>query len=126
MTWTIDPRKFADQVRADHRAVCVKAATLVDQVVVNASPFDTGRFRGNWIPTIGASSDAQRGVIDLPGIFAEAKRVFESAPLYPVIYLSNNLPYAQRLNEGHSGQAPAGFVETAVDIAVGVIKRGEL
>ncbi len=30
------------------------------------------------------------------------------------IYITNNLPYIRRLNDGYSKQAPAGFVERAV------------
>jgi formaldehyde-activating enzyme involved in methanogenesis len=32
--------------------------------------------------------------------------------------VSNNVPYINRLNEGHSAQAPAGFVQQAVAKAV--------
>jgi len=31
-----------------------------------------------------------------------------------VIYLTNNLPYAQRLEEGYSQQAPAGMVALTI------------
>ena len=32
-----------------------------------------------------------------------------------VAYITNNVPYINKLNDGHSSQAPAHFVEAAID-----------
>lgn len=34
------------------------------------------------------------------------------------LYIANNSPYIGRLNQGHSNQAPAGFVETGISSGV--------
>jgi hypothetical protein len=38
------------------------------------------------------------------------------------LYESNNAPYINQLNLGHSNQAPVGFVETAIDQALAKIQ----
>lgn len=38
--------------------------------------------------------------------------------LSDTIYISNNLPYIRPLNDGHSTQAPAGFVDAAIQRGV--------
>ena len=39
------------------------------------------------------------------------------------VYISNNLPYIQRLNDGYSQQAPENFVESAVQVAEGRLRE---
>lgn len=34
------------------------------------------------------------------------------------VFISNNVPYIVYLNQGSSSQAPPGFVETAVEVAI--------
>ncbi len=38
------------------------------------------------------------------------------------LFLSNNVPYISRLNDGSSGQAPAGFVQAAIARASGELR----
>ena len=45
---------------------------------------------------------------------AEATALVSGVKAGDTVYISNNLEYIQALNEGHSQQAPAGFVEKAV------------
>ncbi len=80
--------------------------------VILRSPVDTGRFRGNWQVAIGAVPD---GALDLtdPGGAATVSTATAAAmglKAGDVIYLANNLPYAMRLEFGHSSQAPGGMV----------------
>ncbi|ARO24744.1 hypothetical protein TAL182_CH02998 [Rhizobium sp. TAL182] len=80
--------------------------------VVLKSPVDTGRFRGNWNVSI---DTADRSVSDATdkggsGTIAKGSAVINTVPPYRVIWLSNNLPYARRLETGWSKQAPAGVV----------------
>lgn len=81
--------------------------------VVQKSPVDTGRFKGNWnvsqsVPNFTATqaANAARGE-------SEAQKALSFAA-GGVVYLSNGLPYARRLEYGYSGQAPAGMVRLSV------------
>lgn len=86
--------------------------------LVLASPVDTGRFRGNWQVDIGRDPLAELEGADKSGagtISRGAATIKGAAPFREVI-IANNLPYGPRLNDGWSRQAPAGFVEAAVDL----------
>jgi hypothetical protein len=89
--------------------------------VILASPVDTGRFRGNWQMDVGRFIDEELDVEDKSGaitITRELAKLRGSSSPFTIITIQNNLPYAGRLNDGWSRQAPAGFVEAAVDQAV--------
>lgn len=71
-----------------------------------------GRFRANWqhgfgSPAIGALDD-----IDPSGgvSIAHIQSGVEGNPAAGVHFISNNLPYAQRLEDGYSSQAPSGMI----------------
>lgn len=75
-----------------------------------------GRFKGNWTVTIGSPSVGETGRIDPSG--NETRIAGNVAAGYAkagdVIYIMNNVPYAQRLEYGWSKQAPAGMVRVTV------------
>jgi hypothetical protein len=94
-----------------------KVVLAADSTIVLATPVDTGRARGNWLPSIGTPrEEALLDKFDPSGqnAIAEAVALVSSVKPGDTVYISNNLEYIQALNEGHSQQAPAGFVEKAV------------
>jgi hypothetical protein len=71
-----------------------------------------GRFRGNWQLGIGIIPAGETGRID-PSGSATLGTIIASIPDQPagtIAYLSNNVPYAQRIEDGWSRQAPQGLV----------------
>lgn len=108
-------------------------ANLVAAPPEGGTPVDTGWARANWIPRIGepfrgtagtreqaeagnvSGAEQGAGQVAMLGYRLERGRV----------YISNNVPYIVRLNEGSSRQAPRGFVQAAVAKAVRVdLRRG--
>ena len=88
----------------------ITAAML--QGVVLKSPVDTGTFRGNHRVSIGSvdyTKDFQK--IDKSGTTAIADGMAKvlSIQIGMRVFISNNLPYAVALENGHSGQAPLGI-----------------
>lgn len=81
---------------------------LIDQRIVQESPFDTGVFKNNWLMSIGSPSNEILEDGDVSGSKAieRARQVVMDYPLssLPDLWLVNNLPYAARLNNGWSGQ----------------------
>jgi hypothetical protein len=75
-----------------------------------------GRARANWIPTLNVPATAAVEKRDKAGAATMAllAPVTADFKLGDQIWLSSNIKYIQRLNEGHSTQAPAGFVELAI------------
>lgn len=87
------------------------AMELLSRVVMK-SPVDTGRFRGNWTVSLNAPDISVTDGVDPSGgaTIARGSSVITGMREPQVVYVSNNLPYAQRLEEGSSKQAPAGMV----------------
>ena len=83
-----------------------------------ATPVKSGRARGNWntsIDTVDGSTNDQANEINFAGATAAAAKWV----MGQTFYISNNLPYIKRLNDGYSKQAPANFVEIGVAQAKG-------
>lgn len=96
-----------------------KVALAVDAQLVLTTPVDTGRARSNWISSLN-TPDVR---IVEPGTVPNIPGVAEKYTLSDTILITNSLPYIKPLNEGHSKQAPAGFVELAVQAGVDAVNR---
>jgi hypothetical protein len=119
-------------------AKAVKLTALaVDQTVVLATPVDTGRARANWQVQAGAApagvrdayvpgTGATTGAQNAQAAIEQGKIAISAATPGLAIHITNNLPYIGKLNEGHSAQAPAGFVEQAVQNGVATVRRTRL
>ena len=89
--------------------------------VLVESPVDTGRFRSNWMTSVGAPStetvEGTQKVRRAPASTAEVKEIEDEAKKLgdgvTSIHFTNNLDYAQQLEAGHSSQNE-GFVARAV------------
>lgn len=115
-----------DQFRRDMRRIIDKAKNKNDQLVsklcldmysrlVFKSPVDTGRFRANWQVGYGAPDTTITLATDLTGNAAVAKAEVELRGAGGnVVYLTNALPYAKRLEDGWSKQSPFGMVKLTV------------
>lgn len=84
--------------------------------LIRLTPVDTGRAKGNWfvgvnIPKREVNPERRQAqaLADGSTNIATARAI-----AYPEIIVSNNLPYIERLNNGHSMQAPKMFVETEI------------
>lgn len=95
-----------------------------------------GRFRGNWQIGFGNRPTGQTGIIDPSGAIALANgrdKLMAYDPMRTsLIYFTNNVPYATRLEFGWSSQRPEGMVRvTAANFrkwvaeAVEEVKRRE-
>jgi hypothetical protein len=119
-------RAMADLVGGNSTRLVRRVALAADTTVVLATPVDTGRARANWQigingPTNGVKypSPASPGSPESGAIEAlqEAASKIPAFNGEGTIHITNNLPYIKRLNEGYSKQAPAAFVEIAVQAA---------
>lgn len=126
MTFALDLQRFAEKTKDKADAaignIVVRVARELDRrspvgdASYWASPppkgYVGGRFRANWQLGIGAPQRTVRNAIDpngsiaLPAIIAEVPQQAAGK----VFWLSNSLPYAQRIEDGHSRQAPTGLV----------------
>jgi len=119
----------ADEIVDGVNRVVRATALVIDQAVVFSTPVDKGVARSNWRVGIGAaptgtipaySPGDELGVgetANAQAAIAQGSTVIGSRRPGQDIFIANNLPYIQPLNDGSSRQAPAGFVETAVQQA---------
>jgi hypothetical protein len=79
-----------------------------------------GRARANWIPTLGTPYNGMVERKDRQGAatIALLAPITADFRLGTTVWISNNLPYMDRLNNGHSTQAPVGFVEMAIEAGI--------
>lgn len=82
-----------------------------------------GRFKSNWMVSIG-SINLANGAEPGANALLRAKADTAQFELGDVIWISNNLPYAKRLEfEGWSKQAPAGMARLTMQDADQILKR---
>ena len=84
--------------------------------VIKDSPVDTGRFRGNWQTSTASPATGVTIDVDPSGSSAISAMtsLVQSLNDGRVTFLTNNLPYAERLEYGYSKQAPGGMVRKNV------------
>lgn len=111
--WSIPIERLAERAGLKLDTVTRKVTLDLFTSVVQKSPVDTGRFKGNWnVSTttpnlsLSATMNGARGL-------SEAQKAL-NIPAGGVAFLSNGLPYARRLEFGYSQQAPAGMVRLSV------------
>jgi hypothetical protein len=110
--------------RAGNELKQAVAITIVTELAYK-TPVDTSQALSNWQASIGVENKTQIKP-HFPGekgstqrssaeqTIALAREIIMQSKPGQVIYLTNWLPYIRRLNDGYSGQQPAGFIERAV------------
>ncbi len=93
--------------------------------VIMRTPVDKGRARANWQVAI---NSAPSGVLDLndkdgSATISAADAAMTGLKAGDTIYLANNLPYIQKLEDGSSKQAPAGMVALSVQDFQNIAKQ---
>ncbi|UNM17273.1 HK97 gp10 family phage protein [Pseudomonas sp. ArH3a] len=113
--WSVPPSLFAGVVEQDlSKKVRTIAIQCLNEVVMR-SPVDTGRFRANNQLSIGSPIYTSREEFDKNGGATILEGVAKLSGLepYTVVFIQNSLPYAEKLENGHSKQAPAGMFGAA-------------
>lgn len=88
----------------------IRAATIgIFKGIRKDTPVDTGNARNNWQCTIGAPFVGE----DASG---SDEQILRTIPRRAgsVVYLTNNVPYIQKLEYGYSTKAPNGMVRINV------------
>ena len=114
-------REFAECM-GEVRAIVGKTALEALSRVVQRTPVDTGRARGNWFVSFGSAENQTTALVDPSGSATISKGAakigtYRRETSFPKIVLYNNLPYIGRLEDGYSTQAPTGMVAiTAMEL----------
>lgn len=107
---------FAEKVVGRIEKVTRWVALEALRRVVMKTPVDTGRARGSWQVAVSVRPTGEVDIYDKDGgaTIAEGSREISQVGPYEPIFIANNLPYIERLESGHSKQAPNGMVATTI------------
>lgn len=106
---------FTGQIDSFTRKAQTKLHNVISKLVIDmfsgvvmASPVDTGRFRGNWQPSIGRYDNNWLPIEDAGGNVTIGKiiSIVPTFKLGDVIYLVNNLPYSREVEYIGWGKTP--------------------
>ena len=132
MSFALDIQKFAKKCATRSDLVVRKVVLEIGRSLVEKTPVGNpdlwqnpdnkpegyigGHARANWSHSIGAQSIQEFDVVDATGN-ASNDRIAASLPINAagkVHYIQNSVPYIEALEDGHSSQAPNGFVGLTV------------
>ena len=132
MSFALDIQKFAKKAGDNADLVVRKVVLDIGRSLVEKTPVGNpdlwqnpdnkpegyvgGHARANWSHSIGAQVIQEFDVVDATGN-ASNERIASSLPINAggkVHYIQNSVPYIQALEDGHSSQAPNGFVGLTV------------
>jgi hypothetical protein len=131
-------KKRADNVVREANRTKRLAALAVDQTLVMGTPVDTGRARSNWIVSLGEPSKeiiepydpTTKGGIgetaNAKAALEQGKEAINKSRPEEAINITNNVEYIESLNEGHSAQAPAMFIEAAVEAGTQAVVNAKI
>ena len=79
------------------------------------TPVESGRLRNNWHTGIGFQNMGKRNA-NKGGVNSlnEASKTLKKVKMGDVVYFSNNLPYAHRIEYGGFSKAPRGMLRISV------------
>lgn len=123
--FSLDISKFVEKAKGRIDTVVRKITLDVFSSVINMSPVDTGRFRGNWISYIGSYKSEIIDAFDKTGseTINKVTQVINQSKSGGFVYLVNSLPYAQRLEYGYSNQAANGMVRVTLANYQGYVRN---
>ena len=108
--------------KAGDKAEMVVRRSMLDLqgAMIEASPVDTGRFKSNWQAGIGAVNKA---IGDTGDALGRTRAVLQGWKAGQSVWLTNSMPYAQRLEYGWSKQAANGMVRLSVQNLENYMKK---
>lgn len=112
----IQVAKFAKKLNLAVVTLQRMVALKVFTKLVQGNPVDTGRARASWTVNVNRPNRAVKppkpsGTVAYPEPpFPEVQ-----VKLGETIWISNSLPYIFSLEQGHSGQAPNGWIRVSVE-----------
>ena len=114
--FTLDIQAYVTKAKKNPETVMRAVSLKLFSAIIKASPVDTGRFRGNWQTTGASPATGLIAGVDLTGNKAvnSSATYITNTPNWYQFTLTNNLPYAERLEYGWSKQAPVGFVRVNI------------
>jgi hypothetical protein len=92
------------------------AALELFGAIIKLTPVDTGRLRGNWQASVNTPLSSVSSTTDKGGnsTLTRSKAGIAAFSLSDVIYFTNNLPYAETIENGSGKRRPVGMVKSSI------------
>lgn len=104
MSFSADLAAFAQKSGESLDRIIRQTTVELGSAIVMGTPVDEGRARGNWQTTTGSPAADEIDRNGESGSLAELKQ--NTGGVGTVTYITNNLPYIMRLEQGWSDQSP--------------------
>lgn len=116
MSFSSDLKKFADKTEKNAEKLVRGTSLAMFSSVIKRTPVKSGRAKGNWQTDVSKPATGTLERLDPSGNQAIQEAVQKTRPfkLGQSIYMVNNLPYIQKLENGSSKQMPSGMVKITV------------
>lgn len=91
----------------------VRRASILElfSLVLDETPVDTGRLRGNWQVTLNTAAGGIVDRLDPGGNLTKSELLSNLGSLADVVFMTNNLPYVARIEfDAWSPQRPEGMI----------------
>lgn len=112
MSFSSDVSRIAKDMNDTAENVARNVFIELFSAVIKDTPVDEGRLRGNWQTTRNSPAN---GTVERTGGSGAISEVRAKVNKPDVYYLTNNLPYAERIEYGYSKiKAPEGMVRKNV------------
>ncbi|MBM0140203.1 HK97 gp10 family phage protein [Pseudomonas cannabina] len=125
-SWSVNPAAFATQVEEDLTKLNKDIVVKLVEVICEKSPIDTGRFINNHKISVGTPNYDIYIRYGSTGFEEYSERGNETARSlavavakikpYSLVYIQNNLHYAEDLETGTSKQAPRGVYGPSLEV----------
>ena len=114
--WALDIGKFAEKIELNVEIVAKKVGLDILKEIVERTPHDTGRARGNWQVGINQESFNSLDREDKTGASAVSQggTIIRTLTAGDTVNIYNNVEYIMQLETGSSKQAPAGMVGVTI------------
>jgi hypothetical protein len=94
--------------------------------ITKRNPVASGRSRAGWMIGIGERPEGMPPPVPEGQVLPPPNPPAASFDGTQIIYITNNLPYIERLEDGYSGQAPEGMVKLALAEVSAEIEQTQL
>jgi len=117
--FALDISRWVEAEKLDQDKAVRGGALQIFGGIVERTPVLSGALRANWQAELNRPNEATVPFTGAPGAAAatattKASEIMRGYMPGNVIWFTNNMPYAQKMEEGGSGQAPSGMVDVTL------------
>ena len=116
MSLTADLRKIAKKNKQTIQQAYSSIMFDLSNQMITMSPKDTGAFQANWLAALNSGDytfdKAKTNISEADGRLTATLGALTTNNNF---YFTNSLPYAQKLEDGHSEQAKTGIVRVTIN-----------